>query len=703
MRVSLDWLKDMVAVKGSAEKIAHDLTMAGLEVKKVFSLDRDAVLETEVTTNRPDWLSHIGVARELHAISGARFSLPPHENKIVRKSERSVTISIQDRELCTYYSACILEGIEPVDTPREIKERLENCGIRPVHFLVDVTNYVLLEWGQPLHAFDLDQLHGSHIAARRAHTGEHITSINGKVYELTEDDLVIADEKGPVAIAGVMGGKESEVGRHTKNILLESAFFAPFTVRKTSRHFALASESSYRFERRVDPAGVDEARERAIYLIRKYANPKRVSRVFCAGRPPISKINITLPLREIKKVLGVGIPPAQAKTYLTRLGLRVSGGKSSIGVSVPSFRSDLTRPVDLIEELARLYGYGRIPETLPLVAPLEPRVDPLLALEEKTRGLCTGLGLDEVITYSFVESRPYEMAGYPKDRWVKLINPQNKELNLMRPSLLTGLAAVTQKNMYVGRDRVWIFEIGNRYLSARTRELPVEERTLALAISGSARDNWLEKPRQVNFYDLKGVVDTFLSRAGIREFRTEEASDSVFRAGKGIAVLADGAKLGVYGELSDQMKRFFDIEKPVFAAEFNLQELLRLCQGSTAVADLPRFPPSPRDLTLILPERARSETVMDRIEQLGRGLIQDIKPFACFHGEKLPKGKKSLSYRILYQSLERTLQNDEVNTLHFDIIRTLETEFGASLPSAATVPPVGQSSATTAPPPSAAP
>ena len=681
MKASLNWLKDIVSVRGSAEKIAYDLTMAGLEVKKTYAMDHDVMLETEITTNRPDWLSHLGMARELHAISGARFSIPPHENKVSRTSEKTITISIGDKELCPYYSACILEGVEAVETPKEIREKLELCGIRSINFLVDVTNFVLLEWGQPLHAFDLDRLEGSTIAARRAETGEKMTAIDGKQYELSADDLVIADENGPVAIAGVMGGKKTEVNRSTKNILLESAFFAPFTVRKTSRRFALVSESSYRFERRVDPKGVDEARERAIYLIRKYAHPKRVSRVFAAGKAPVSKIKISLTFQEVKRILGIKIPAGKIKTLLGRLGLNVTAGKTSIRAEVPSFRADLTRPIDLIEEVARLYGYQRIPDTLPSVSPLEPHTDPLLLLEEKTRELSTGLGLDEILTYSLTESKCYEAAGFSKENWVKLINPQNKELNLMRPSLLGGLAAAVRKNIYAGRNSIWVFEIGNRYLSRPKQELPTEERMLAVAVSGFARENWLEQPRQANFYDLKGIVETFLLRAGVTEIRTEEAKDTFFCKGKGLSASSGSTLIGSYGELSEQARNCFDLERPVFFAELSLTKLLAcLARSPKVVQDLPKFPPSPRDLTLILPEEIRSEAIVSRIEQLGRGLIQNIEPFAYFRGEKLPKGKKSLSYRIFYQSLERTLQNEDVNNLHFSIVDALSKDFGAQLP-----------------------
>lgn len=681
MKMSLNWLKEFVSIKGPVENIARDLTMAGLEVKKTLSAGSDVVLETEITTNRPDWLSHLGVARELHAISGARFSVPPHENKMARKSERSAIISIQDKTLCPYYSACIIEEIEPVETPKEIAQRLETCGIRSINFLVDVTNYVLLEWGQPLHAFDLDRLQGSRIAARRARAGEKMTALDGKTYELSQDDLVIADEQAPVAIAGIMGGKDTEVSRGTRNILLESAFFAPFAVRKTSRRFSLASESSYRFERRVDPAGVDEARERAIYLIRKYARPKRVSRVFCAGRPPISKIKITLPFNKIKKILGIAIPPAQTKALLSRLGLRISAHKNGVTVQIPPFRSDLTRPIDLIEELARLYGYHRIPDTLPSIKPLEPHADPLLLLEEKARQLCTGLGLQEVITYSLVESKSYEATGFSKEHWVRLINPQNKELNLMRPGFLAGMAAVIRKNIYSGRNNVWIFEVGNRYLTQRKHELPVEDRTLAMAVSGLACDHWLEKPRAVNFYDLKGVAETFLLRAGLGEIRTEETMDGIFSSGKGLAVSVGSVRIGSYGELSEQFRDLFDLEQTVLFAEFSLQKMLSCLSASAlAIKDPSKFPSSPRDLTLILSEEIRSETIVSRIEQLGRGLIQDIKPFACFRGEKLAKGKKSLSYRIFYQSLDKTLQNEEVNRLHFSIVDVLSKDFDAQLP-----------------------
>ena len=313
MKVSLNWLNDYVSIKDSPQKLAERLTMAGLEVKKINSAAKDTVFETEITSNRPDWLSHLGTAREIHAVTGGKFKIPPLSHRMTQKSEKRFKVSVPDSGLCPYYSAVLLEGVEWGRTPQWMKERLEACGIRSINLVVDITNYVLLEWGQPLHAFDADRLAGNKISARRARSGERLIAIDGMNYELTGEDLVIADSKGPVAIGGIMGGKDSEVSEGTKNILLESAFFTPSAIRRTARRLVLGSESSYRFERRVDPRGVDRARERAVYLLTQHARLKRISPVFCAGRLPIQEPNISLRLEEIKRIVG---KYADLKKYL---------------------------------------------------------------------------------------------------------------------------------------------------------------------------------------------------------------------------------------------------------------------------------------------------------------------------------------------------------------------------------------------------
>ena len=354
MKVSFNWLKDYVKVKAAPERLAEELTMSGLEVKKIDRVSDDVIFETEITTNRPDWLSHIGVAREIHAMTGNSFSLPPIKIKPQAKAESVFAILTPDRDLCPYYSAVLLEDVSWEKTPDFIKTRLEVCGIRSINFIVDVTNFVLLEFGQPLHAFDAELLNGDTISARRAKEGEKITAIDGAVYQLNRNDLIIADLKGPIAIGGVMGGKNSEVNLSTKHILLESAFFSPASVRATARRLALASESSYRFERRVDPAGVDQARDRAVYLIAQHAKIGRLSPVFRGGKLPVRPVSISFAYSEVRKLLGTEIPQSKGKSYLTRLGLRVTGAGKKWSVKIPSFRPDLARPVDLIEEMARL-------------------------------------------------------------------------------------------------------------------------------------------------------------------------------------------------------------------------------------------------------------------------------------------------------------------------------------------------------------
>lgn len=680
MKVSLNWLRDYIQIKSSHQVLAHQLTMAGLEVKNVESTRDDAVFETEITTNRPDWLSHLGVARETHAIGGGRFSIPSHAVRSRSKTKRRFKISILDPALCPYYSAVLLEDIVWSETPEFMRERLEACGIRSVNLVVDITNYVLLEWGQPLHAFDADRLEGETIYARRARKGEKMVAIDGVTYELDTDDLVIADSKGAAAIGGVMGGKVSEVSRKSKNVLLESAFFAPSAVRKTSRRLGLASESSYRFERRVDPRGVAPGRERAVFLLRKYCRPGKISRVFQAGRVPVKEPVIVLKPPAIRRVLGIEIPFSKVKSLLKRLGFQISGTAEKLTVRVPSYRGDLTRPIDLIEEIARLYGYDRIPETLPTLVPREPEVDPVLEIEDRVRTLCVSLGLQETITYGIVESAALEKLDFDRRQWTRVINPQNRALDLMRPNLLPGLMATIRHNLYVNETDVRLFEIGNRYLHQGEGRFPSEERMLAIAIAGEGSRSWLEQERAASFYGLKGMVDELMSQLGLCALEAKSAGNSFYVAGKGVCLSLRGQEVGHYGALSDRVRETYDVKRPVFFAQISLEKMESLAEAKRAVQDIPKFPASPRDLTVILPESIRAKSVIAEIELGGGDWVRGVDVFDYFKGEKLPQGKKSLSFRIHYQAKDRTLQNEEVNRLHFSIIDSLNGKFGAQLP-----------------------
>jgi phenylalanyl-tRNA synthetase beta chain len=680
MKVSVNWLKEYVMVQGSSDSLAHSLTMSGLEVKKLDRVNGDTIYETEITTNRPDWLSHIGVARELHAIKGGPFKLPPtkyHGPRILSERYRIVT---ESKKLCPYYSAVLLENIEWTNAPSFMKERLEGCGIRSINFIVDITNYVLLEFGQPLHAFDADRISGNVISARRAAVGEKMIAIDGNTYELTRDDLAICDEKGPIAIGGVMGGKNTEVTEQTRNVLLESAFFAPFSIRSTSRRLALTSESSYRFERRVDPKGVDLARERAVYLICENAKVGSVSQVFRGGVLPERKRTVLFDLAEVKKILGIKIPEMKAKEYLKRLGLAPKGRGKRWKVDIPAFRDDLTRPIDLVEEVARLHGFGQIPESLPLVTPKEIELERMFQLESRARELCIGMGLQEAITYSVVDPSPLLRLHLEEPNWLRLLNPQNKELTLMRPSLLPGLLNAVRTNLHAGERVIQFFEIGNRYLENCEGRFPFEERMLSIIICGDERFHWSASKRESTFYDLKGMVETLFNRLYFDDIKLESASDSRFISGQVLAVQGCGRMLGKFGTLIREVLHVYDIKKNTFFAELNLEFFLQKTKQAWAISPIPKFPPSPRDLTLVVSDDVRADDIVREIKTLGGELISKIEIFDQFKGGKLPEKKKSISLTVEYQSQERTLENEVVNKLHFSIIDHLTKKCKATLP-----------------------
>ena len=680
MKISTNWLKDFIAFLPPLERTLERLTMAGLEVKKVepffISKEKDVVFEVEITSNRPDCLSHLGVAREIAAVENLALKMPDIDKTANRPAIPGWKVALKENEGCPYYTGVYMEGVSLVPTPDFIKARLEACGLRPINFLVDVTNYVLFETGQPLHVFDADLLEGKEIRIRRAKAGEIFAAINGRELKLEMDDLVIADARQTVALAGVMGGKNTEINERTRNIFLESAYFHPRWVRKTSRRFGLSSDSSYRFERKVDPEGVDFARERAVTLIRQYAKPRFVSAVLKAGDKPLSaQTSIHFSFAEIEKRLGTAIKPHEAQSILTRLGLQVKKDSPEIWkVSIPSFRSDLSQPIDLVEEIARIYGYDNIPETLPAKSPVTIHNHPVVELEEKARDFFAAAGFFEAVTFSLIS--PSQIEPEEAIQTVNIDNPRNRELTLMRPRFYPSLLGVLQKNIRQGARGGAFYEIANLYRTLPNKQSE-ETKTVGLILFGKWKQkNWLDAERDVAFYDLKGTLRAFLEQVGLKEFHfTPDSLGFLIQPGTE-KVMAGNARLGFLGELHPRILHAWDIEEKVYYAELQLPALAdSLPKGSKIFHEFPKYPSVARDLALIVPDSTKAGIIHGEILKRGRGLIAQVELFDLFTGGRIPKGSKNLAFRVIYQSSERTLLADEIQKLHMEIAESLAKQF----------------------------
>lgn len=682
MKVSVDWLKDHVDFRRHVTDVADKLTMAGLEVKGVEGLDDldDEVMELEITSNRPDWLSHVGVAREISAVLGRNLKFPIYKNNVSRMIDKGVHVIIEDHDLCPYYSACLLEDVEFGESPQYIQDRLKAVGLRPVNLVVDVTNYVLYELGQPLHAFDFDKLAGKKIIVRRAGKNEKITAINGDEYELSSDDLVIADEERPVAIAGVMGGMESEVGNQTKNILLESAFFKPSAVRATSLKLGLSSESSYRFERRVDPKCVDIARERVIYLLRKHGNVGRVRMVAKEGRAPVKEISVRFDLKEIERIIGVELKSNQVKSILSSLGARIiSGGVGSVYVKVPSFRADLTRPIDLVEEIVRIWGYDKVPETLPGITPVYTEINKKRKAKKILAGLASNFGFNEIITYTLINEKPLELIGLDVSKNTKIINPLNKELTMMRPSFIPSFMEVIKRNENLGNENVKVFEIGRVYGRETKETLPREEEHLGLALSGRTIHNWLDKGRPYNIFDLKGFMEAALGRLGVKNYSFKPASSKFLKTSCSLEVFAGSRSIGLLGEVAEALLEHYGIEFPVYTAEINLEELSNEIDFTRKYREISKFPSAKRDMAVVVKESVKAEDAVSLIKEYSQGNVKKVDLFDCYKGKNIPKGHKSLAFTLIYQAEDRTLVSEEIEKTQKQILERLKEKLGASL------------------------
>ncbi|MEX2016138.1 MAG: phenylalanine--tRNA ligase subunit beta, partial [Candidatus Hydrogenedentales bacterium] len=571
----------------------------GADAKQVLGLN-DAVLEIEVIPNRGDWASMLGIARELAAASGKLHCKPEATPKETGpKTADLSSVSIERPDLCPRYVGRVIRGAKVGPSPEWLKKRLIAAGQRPINNVVDITNYVLLETGHPLHAFDLQKLKGQRVIIRTAKPGEKIKTIDQEVRELTPEMLVIADAEAPVAVAGVMGGYDSEVGEDTVDLFIESAYFEPVQVRRTSRALTLITEASQRFQRGADPEMPLYAANRACQLILEIAGGELAAGALDEYPEKVTRPSITLRYEETDKLLGVNVPPLEQQRYLTALGFKVLEVQNGTArYQTPSWRYDCALEADLIEEVARLYGYERIPTTVPRVPRTEVELAPEHKVMRRLRHLLVDLGLTEAINWSFGAADEDVKAGLARDNkaMVMLQNPLSENYAGMRTSLIPGLLRTASLNLRKSRPRLALFELGPVYTAGDAADaLPEQANRLGIVMSGPARPNhWSQADRETDFYDLKGVVEELL--AYLRVEATYKAGDSkTFQTGQAADVYVGEKRAGSLGAVAFDVRSAFDLDQAVFVAELDLDVLLGQPAVSPLFAEISAFPPSLRD------------------------------------------------------------------------------------------------------------
>ncbi len=643
----------------------------------------DTILDLEVTPNRPDCLSVLGIAREAAAITSSRVIFPttqyPEEGPPVSELAQ---VEIAAPDLCSRYCATIILGVKIGPSPSWMQKQLVSYGMRPINNIVDITNYVMVEYGQPLHAFDYQKIRGKKIIVRRAREGEIIMSLDGIERKLSQDDLLIADIEGAVAIAGVMGGANSEVTPDTTSILLESANFNRVNIRRTSARLGLRSEASIRFERGLRPELAMEAVKRATRLISEIGGGKVAKGIIDTypGRTPPLAISFTP--SEVKRVLGIDLSLEQIISILTSLGFSCETGFTpEIKVTPPWWRSDVLQPADLVEEVARIYGYDRMPLTLLSSSLPAYKPQPLLELKDKVKDILVSSGMQEVITYSLTKPERERMAyvepAAAPTPALRLANPLSSEQEYLRTSLRAGLLATLGANQRHTEGGIHIFEVGRVFLP-REKDLPEEKEMLAGILCGPRNEpSWNTPNETLDFYDAKGLVENLLhSLDGEAQFA--DGKDANLLEGRTSQIKLQGTPIGVVGEVHPSVLQAFDISGAVYLFEIDLAALLHhFSVTQKKYAPLAKFPGATRDIAVVVNAKVTSQEVRDIIAT--SPLVDKVLLFDVYSGDKIPKGKKSLAWRITWQSYDRTLTDEEVNQAQQEILDKLAQQLGAML------------------------
>ena len=690
MLISYNWLRELTGTKLTPLELRERLTMVGLAIDSVDEKDGDSLLDVEVPSNRPDCLSHVGIAREVAVIEKSKVQSP--KSKVAKtqgKVSDFASVGIADPDLCPRYAARVVRGVKIGLSPVWLAKRLDEIGQRPINNVADITNYVLHELGQPLHAFDLTKLSGQKIIVRRARAGEKLQTLDGVIRSLDNEMLVIADAKQPVALAGIMGGLDSEISMSTVDVLIESAYFDPDSIRRTARKLGMDTEASKRFERGADCENVVNAQTRCIELICEIAGGLATEDLIDVYPSPQPARSVSFRPEKVENLTSLRVDVAEMDRILAALGF-VSSAVGNGGAKtfvVPSWRVDVSLEEDLVEEIARHVGYEQIGSELPPSA-MAGEYQPAEVRRRSMRRVLTGLGFDEAINLSFIGAAHDEIFALATRNeistppsFVSLSNPILEDATRMRPSLLPGLLQSLRHNFNQGTKDVRLFEIGRVFAGSEGGKLPHESELLGLIASGGASEqDRAQAPRELDFYDLKGALEASIAAMNLPPLVFAEAQVKHLRLGQAANIsLADGTVIGSTGALTETISAGYKFRQRVYVAELNLTPLFEIEEHEIKYGPLPRYPSVVRDVTLLVDRNVGFTELVAGIESEVIDDYQRVNLVGTYEGQNIPGDRRSVTLRVEYRSDQRTLRDDEVEERHRRLLDSLLKKFNAEL------------------------
>jgi phenylalanyl-tRNA synthetase beta chain len=671
MKLSPQWLREFVDVPVDNRRLAEDLTNAGVAVENISGEGDQMVFDTEITPNRPDAMNHYGVAREASAIYNVPLkAINPKLPKA--KPAAAFPIEVQEPELCPRFTARAIHSVSIKPSPPNVANRLALLDSRPINNAVDASNYTLMEMGKPTHAFDLDLLQGGKISVRRALEGETLKTLDGIERRLSTDDLVVADARRPVALAGVMGGFDTMITEQTRNILIESAWWDPATIRKTSKRHGLHTDASHRFERGADFESTILSCNRVAELIFNSGGGELSGEVVDVVPRHLDQAPIALHISEVRRILGESLGTEEIFRILEKLGFMVVSERNDgaeLTVQVPSWRLDVEREIDLIEELARIHGYDKFPNTLPVF------VGSVLELPEakkdrKLRSALLGLGYDEAVSLSFISHE--DASKFSGASAIELANPLSEEASVMRTTMVPGMLNMLAYNLNRGTDNVRLFEAGNVFEASDASS--VELKHICLGVTGNALlPNVHLPPRQVSFFDLKGDMENLLATFECHSICYDSKAAAYYHPGRCARAVVDGETVAQFGQVHPDIAAERKLRQPVFIAEIYLDLLYQHQLREGHYEPLPRYPGVERDFSFIFPDSISFERIQQAVSALGIRDLRSFVPIEIFRGGTIPAAKYSILLRATFQSRERTLREDEVAAWSVEIVRALGT------------------------------